>query len=146
MGFIDMIKNAKKKADEKMAEEVRIAAEQNAEKERAAREEKEANRIKVDAKRKKLKLPSGKIHYMTYKDKAEEYSQRDFEIVRIDYNNSTLYFRAFCHLKLAIRTFKADNVIYLECEGQKIKDPWAYINQYNVPPEIKEWADENLTE
>jgi hypothetical protein len=146
MGITEMIKNAKIKADEKKTEKIRIVAEQKAEQERAEQEAKEANRVKVEAKRKKLKLPHGKIHFMTYKDKTDEYSHRDIEIVKIDYKNGTLYFHAFCHLKAAIRTFKADNIIFLECEGQKIKKPWDYINRYEVLPEIKDWSADNLAE
>ena len=150
MGFIESIKEAarktKEKAEENRKEKLRLAAELNAEKERAEQEAKEANRIKVEAKRKKLGLPQGKIYYMTYKDKGDNYSFRDIEIIKNDYKNDTLYFYAFCHLKVAIRTFKAESVIYLSCEGQKIKDPWAYINSYEEPADIAAWAADNLAE
>jgi predicted DNA-binding transcriptional regulator YafY len=146
MGIIDNIKEAWEKAAAKKKQEKELAEQKKIEEQKAVEEAEKLQEQKAGAKRKKLGLPPGKVHYMTYKDKGDEYSHRNIEILATSYKNNNLYLHAFCHLKCNIRTFLADRIIYLECDGQKIKDPWAYINKYNVPPDIAEWAKNNLSD
>jgi predicted DNA-binding transcriptional regulator YafY len=144
MGILSSIKEAREKAVAKKKEAQAIAEAKRLESQKAAEEAERLQEQKAEAKRNKLGLPAGKVHYMTYKDKGDEYSHRNIEIVSTFYKKDILYFHAFCHLKCSIRTFSAERIIYFETDGQKIKDPWKYMNRYTVPPEIKEWAEKNI--
>jgi len=82
----------------------------------------EKPKIEKKLTRKEMNIPEGTVFHIKYKGSDGKLSERDIEIQSISLKNDKLYLYAYCHLRHSVKSFLANNILYMSYKEHQIKN------------------------